>query len=348
MLVAPILFLSPTVLNAKERGPVAMPPAKVVIAGVTSGMVAPQSNFVGTVFYQEISDVASEANGMVEGVSIEEGEEIEKGEVLVKLNQDLLQKTIQATRASYEEMVSDLEKAKIDFKRVDSLFREKLVSEQEYDEHRFIVRGKELKAESLKAEVERLEVELKRIVIRAPFGGVVLKRHADVGEWLSAGSPVATIARSDAVDIVVNVPEEVLRSIQTDQPVRIKSGGKEIRGKVSAIIPKGDIPTRTFPVKIRVENNRSLFEGMEARVTLPAGRKRKSFLVPRDAVMTVSGSTLIFAVVDLKAVMIPVKVTGYDERMAWVDSDKLQEGMKVVIKGNERLRDGQPVDLQMK
>ena len=199
--------------------------------------------------------------------------------------------------------------------------------------------------ESLKAEMERLEAELVRKVIRAPFSGVVLQKRADIGEWLSPGSPVATIARSGVVDIIVNVPEEVLRFVVPGQPVQIESGGQEITGELFTVIPKGDIATRTFPIKIRVQNNRSLLEGMNARVTLPIGKKRKSLIVPRDAVITVPGSTVVFAVTDSKAAMIPVQVTGYDGMMAWVDSDTLRDGMEVVIKGNERLRDGQPVEI---
>lgn len=348
LLVTFILFLSSTILKAQERGTAGIPPAKVVVSGVTSGMVAPQSIFVGTVYYQEVADVASEVNGLVEEVSFEEGERIEKGDVLVKLNADLLQKTIQATRASYEKVITDLEKARIDFKRVESLYKEGLASEQEYDENGFRVKGQEKMAESLKAELERLEAESLRKVIKAPFDGVVLERQANIGEWLSPGSPVATIARSEVVDIVVNVPEEVLRFIRQGQTVRVDSGGEDIKGKVFTIMPKGDVATRTFPVKIRVQNNQSLLEGMEARVTLPVGKNRKSLIVPRDAVITAPGNTVVFAVVDSKARIIPVVVTGYDGMMAWVDSKALHEGMKVVIKGNERLRDSQPVDVLVK
>src|SRR3989304_2798040 len=190
-----ILFLSPAFSDAQEKGPPGIPPAKVVVAAVSSGMVVTQSGFVGTVYYQEVSDVASEVDGLVETVNFEEGRKIEKGEPLVKLNADLLQKTIQAARASYEKVIVDLEKAKIDLQRIERLYREGLAAEQEYDEHRFKVRGSEKMAESLKAEMERLEAGLVRKVIKAPFSGIVLQKKADTGEWLSPGSPVATIAR---------------------------------------------------------------------------------------------------------------------------------------------------------
>ena len=345
VLATVILFLSPAFSDAQEKGPPGIPPAKVVVAAVSSGMVVPQSGFVGTVYYQEVSDIASEVDGLVETVTFEEGKGVKKGEPLVRLNADLLQKTIQATRASYEKVIVDLEKVRIDLQRSERLYKDGLAPEQEYDEQRFRVRGQEKMVESLKAEMERLEAELVRKVIRAPFSGVVLQKRADIGEWLSPGSPVATIARSGVVDIIVNVPEEVLRFVVPGQPVQIESGGQEITGEVFTVIPKGDIATRTFPIKIRVQNNRSLLEGMNARVTLPIGKKRKSLIVPRDAVITLPGLTSVFAVTESKAKMIPVQVTGYDGKMAWVDSDLLGDGMDVVVKGNERLRDGQPVEI---
>ncbi|MCK5139199.1 MAG: biotin/lipoyl-binding protein, partial [Thermodesulfovibrionia bacterium] len=111
-----------------------MPPASVVVSEVTSGMVAPESEFIGTVYYQEVSDLASEVDGLVEAVSFEEGQRVKKGELLVKLSDDLLQKTLQAARASYEEVLSDLERAERELARVDTLYKEELISEQTYDD----------------------------------------------------------------------------------------------------------------------------------------------------------------------------------------------------------------------
>ncbi|MBI5096089.1 MAG: efflux RND transporter periplasmic adaptor subunit [Nitrospirae bacterium] len=193
VLTVVILFLSSAFSDAQEKGPPGIPPAKVIVAAVSSGMVVPQSGFVGTVYYQEVSDIASEVEGLVETVAFEEGKRVKKGEPLVRLNADLLQKTIQATRASYEKVIVDLEKARIDLQRVERLYKDGLAPEQEYDEQRFRVRGQEKMVESLKAEMERLEAELVRKVIRAPFSGVVLQKRANIGEWLSPGSPVATI-----------------------------------------------------------------------------------------------------------------------------------------------------------
>jgi RND family efflux transporter MFP subunit len=340
-----VLFLFVLLSPAQERKTGEMPPAPVVVSEIRTGFVAPEAEFVGTVFFLEVSDVASEVNGRIEAVNFEEGQRLKKGHVLVRLNADLLEKTLKGTKASYEQALSDLEKARSDFQRIENLYQRQVVPEQVYDENRFKVKGLEKKAESLKAEVERLEIELQKKVIHAPFEGVVIKKFVDRGEWLSPGSIVATMARDEIVDIMVDVPEEVMKFIRTGTEVKVKAGGKETRGKIFALIPRGDIATRTFPIKVRMGNSLSLVEGMEARVSLPTGDRKRSLMVPRDAVINPFGQDVIFAIVDSKAALFPVKVIGYQGNMVGLEAEGLRHGMKVAIKGNERLQDGQSVTI---
>jgi len=343
---ASLFFLSFSSSYAQEDKEKGMPPAQVVVSEMILGMIAPEVEFIGTIFYQEVSDVAAEVKGKVEEVLFEEGERIKKGKPLVRLDSALLKKTIESTRASYEQVLADHESARIDMRRVEGLYREGLVAEQVFDEIRFRVKGLEKKAESLKSQIEGLEVELKKKVISAPFGGVVIKKQMDRGEWLEPGGKVATIARDDVVEVIVNVSEDVMRFVKPGIDAKVTAAGKEITGKVSAIVPRGDIQTRTFPVKVRVKNGISLIEGMEARVNLPAGERKKGIIVPRDAVINRFGNNVVFTVSDSKAKMIKVKVISYMGLSAGVESDELKEGMKVVTKGNERLMDGQNVQIQ--
>jgi RND family efflux transporter MFP subunit len=302
-------------LHAQEEESGGPPPAQVVVSEVHSGMVAPENEFIGTVYYQEVSDVASEMDGKVEEVRFEEGQRVKKGDVLVILNSDLL--------------MPDLNKAELDFKRAESLFKDELITEEAYDERRF--------------ELERLRIELNKKTIKAPFSGIVIQEHVDRGEWLSPGDTVATIAKDDEVDILVEVPERVIRAIETGSEVLVKAGGGEVNGKVFAIISRSNISTRTIPVKIRARNSISLFEGMEARVSLSVGMKQQTLTVNRDAVITMFGTTVVFAVIDSQAKMIPVQIVGYQGLQAGIMADGLSEGMNVVVKGNERLQDGQQV-----
>ena len=340
------MLLKPLNIEAQDKLPPGMPPARVVVSGVFSGFIAPENEYIGTVYYQEVSDVAAEVSGLSEEVRFEEGQRVKKGDVLVVISSDLLDKTIRSAKANYEQVLSDLEKERKNLERAELLFREQLLSEQAYDEQRFNVAGLEKRVLSLKSEAERLEVELSKKTVRSPFDGIVIKRHIETGEWLSPGTAVASIGKDDFADVIAEVPEHVIAYIKKGMDARVITGGSEMTGKVFSIVPKGDVSTRTIPVKVRIRNVSGLIEGMQARLILPAGNKEKAMIVPRDAVITVSGKTVLFAVVDAKAKMIPVKVAGYTGMNAGVHGEGLRAGMKVVIKGNERLRDGQQVSIQ--
>ena len=105
------VIFSPPLLwgQEKAKGP---PPASVSVAEVKSGMVAPQSEFIATIFYQEISETASETNGLALDVRFEEGQRVKQGQVLVELGSEILRKRLQAVRSGYEQALSELEIAK--------------------------------------------------------------------------------------------------------------------------------------------------------------------------------------------------------------------------------------------
>ena len=347
------LFLSALLTNLyvtnlwgqdQPKGPL---PAIVSVAPIKSGTLVPQAEFIGTVFYEEVSEVASEVSGLVEEVRFEEGQRIKKNQVLIKLDADILEKQLLATSATYEQALSELEIARIELKRMENLYKTKSISEQAYDEDRFGVKGIEKRVDSIRAEVERIEIELQKKIIRAPFDGVVIKRHVDRGEWLAIGATVAILAKDDVVDIVADVSEKFVPFIQVGMPVKAIINGKEISGSVMAIIPRGDLATRTFPVKIRTPNTQKLIEGMSAKVVLPVGEPRNTLVVPRDAVIAASGQTVVYVVKNAKAQMTPVNVIGYQGLTAGIEGAGLADDMQVVVKGNERLRDGQMVSTSL-
>jgi RND family efflux transporter MFP subunit len=343
LLVYPAFF--PSCLWGQEKSK-ERPPASVSVAKVTNGQVAPQNEFIATIFFQEISDTAAEVSGLVGVVHFEEGQRVKKKQVLVELGSDILRKSIQATTASFEQILSELEIAGIDLKRSKELIKKKSISKQSYDANRYRVIGLEKQAASLKAEVERLEIELEKKIIRAPFDGIVIKRHVDRGEWISEGDTVAIIGKDDTIDIVAEIPERFIQYIKTGMQVSVTANGSNFFGTVIAIVPRGDVATRTFPIKIRTPNEHALIEGMSARVILPTGNVAPALMVPRDAVISKFGQNVVYAVVDAKSNMIPVQIVGYDGLSAGVESRELAEDMLVVVDGNERLQNGQTVAFQ--
>lgn len=332
----------------KDGGNKQPPPAQVVVSVVKTGILAPHAEFTGSVYFSEVSDLSSEVSGRIDEVLFEEGDFVKEGQVLLKMNADILQERVEVKVANYEESRTELEKAKLDLKRIENLYRQDAVAEQTFDDYRYRVTTLEKKTSSLKSEVNQLTVELEKKIIRAPFNGIIIKKFADRGEWLDPGVKIATVAKRSSFDIVVDVPDRIINLIGKGMEVDISAGGRKFKGRVFAIIPMGDIATRTFPVKIRVSTENPLMEGMEAIASLPEGEKRKSFIVPRDAVVSVFGTTALFVVVDSKAQMIPVTIIGFRGLEAGVEGKGLEEGMMVVTKGNERLRPGQAVSVMDK
>ena len=337
------LLPAPLLGQNKPKGP---PPASVSVAQVKTGMVAPQSEFIATIFYQEISETASETSGLATEVRFEEGRRVKKGQILVTLGADILRKRLKAAELKYEQVLSELEIARIDLKRRQALYEKKSISQQAYDENRYRVIGSEKHVASLNAEVEQLAIELEKKIIRAPFDGVVIQRHVDRGEWISEGETVAVIGKDDIVDIVAQLPEQIVQYVRIGMPVTATANGKDFKGTVNAIVPKGDVSTRTFPVKIRTPNTFALIEGMSAKVTMPTGEVKKTLIVPRDAVIAKFDQTVVFTAQDGKATMLPVQVIGFEGLDAGVTSPGLKEGMLVVVDGNERLRNGQAIAFQ--
>lgn len=319
------------------------PPTLVAVAPVARGTTEPMTEFVGTVYYPRVSNVASEVEGRVDEVFFEEGQRVEEGRELIRLNTELLDLSIEGTRGNYEQVLVDIEEADKSLKRIEPLYREGTVSEVAFDEAFFKKRRLEVRGAVLKAELDGQLLEKGKKTILSPFTGIVMKKVAEKGEWVSEGGTAAVIADDREIDVIVDLPSALLGYLDSDRKVKIRTGGKTLSGRFVNFVPKGDITTRTFAVKFRLDNSHGLIEGMEARALIPTDRKTSGLVVPRDAVIDKYGRMVVFLMQEGKAKMVPVTVTGQDGLTTGVTGPGLEAGQTVVVKGNERLRDGQPV-----
>lgn len=203
--------------------------------------------------------------------------------------------------------------------------------------------------------VRLLEDRLKKYRIRAPFDGFVVREHTEEGAWIKQGDPIAEVIDIDPVEIEVYVPAESVRFLRRDMPVTIRVDAipdREFEGVLSRIVPEADMRARTFPVKIRLpnapQNERDLLRpGMLARAGLPTSELAEGLTVPKDAVVfgtnvVPGGGPVVWK--DDSGVARPVSVgvgAGSGERL--IVTGDLAEGDQVVIRGNERLRPGQPL-----
>ncbi len=287
------------------------PASPVVVAKVTSGDMAPQSEFIGTVYFAEISNVASEVEGKVLDIKVTDGQRVKEGDVLVVLSSSLLEKSILRARALAQQAKAQYESAKLENDRVAALFKSRSVAEGEFDSKRLSAEALLHQYEASQSDLAKLLEEAAKKKIRAPYDGIVIDTPVTRGEWISTGSTVVVTARDDLFEVVVNAPKEAFGVVKPGLQVSVVTAGVEIPGEVFAVIPRGDVATRTFPVKIRVKNNGSLAEGMEARVFLPQGLGGMTMIVSRDALISMRGEQVVWVVLDGKAVPMPVYVVGF-------------------------------------
>jgi RND family efflux transporter MFP subunit len=340
-----ILLLGNIGFAAEEKKP-AKPPSLVEVEQLSQGEAEPMLEFVGTVYYARKSNVAAEIEGVVGEVFFEEGYRVKKGDQLVSLESDILDTVITGTRAEYELVLVEIEKAEKELKRREPLFKEGSVSESSYDEYFFESKRLKNRALSIKASLDRLLLEKKKKKIRAPFDSIVMQKNAERGEWVQEGGMVAVVADDSEVDVIVDVPSGILQYLKPGREIEVTAGELKLAGKFLSFVPKGDVATRTFSVKTRLKNPDGLVEGMEASALMPTSSRKDSLLVSRDALVVKFGKNVVFVVDDGKAKMVPVAVQGYSGLMVGIAGPELEAGQQVVVKGNERLFGGEELAIR--
>jgi membrane fusion protein (multidrug efflux system) len=147
---------------------------------------------------------------------------------------------------------------------------------------------------------------------------------------------------------MVPVPERYVPSIKKgDQAVVTFDAlpGDTFQGKIEAVIPQADAGARTFPVRINISNPKGAIKpGMLGRATLPTGNPHKALLVPKDSLVLSGNRKVVYVVIDKTARLVPVETGSAHGPLIEVKGD-LKADLKVVVRGNERLRPGQPVKI---
>jgi RND family efflux transporter MFP subunit len=209
------------------------------------------------------------------------------------------------------------------------------------------------------AEVQRLTEQFDRHTMFAPFDGFVSAEHTEVGQWVMQGDPVAEIVELGYVDVEIAVVEDYIAALSTSVmgQVEVPSlAGRTFPGQVAVINPQADDRARTFPVKVRVENQLEgshpvLKAGLFARVTLPVGKPIPRTLVPKDAVVLGGPQPMVFLADTSggKTVVRPVPVTLGPATGAWIAIEgPVKPGDQIIVEGNERVRPGQEIRPEVK
>ena len=334
-------------LYLEAQGPPGTPPAQVRYTQAREHTLRRSLALPGSVEARTTSTVASSVAGLVVEFPAKEGLRVEAGQKLAQLRTTTQQIQLTSQKASLREAEARLKLAETRLKRARELFQQGIIAQQEADDAQSEFNAWQGRVDSLTAEVARIEDEIERCTIIAPFGGVVTRELTEVGQWVITGGPVVSLLAIDEVEIRIEVPERYFSSIRVgvNTSVTFESlPGLVLQGRVISVIPQADAQSRTFPAKVLVSNRSGrIGAGMLAAVSFPAGETYRATMIPKDAVVTRGPRQFVYRVNGDNTVEELAVETGSGAG-AWIEvRGGVLAGDKVVTRGNERLRPGQPV-----
>lgn len=281
----------------------------------------------------EVKVYARTAN-RVTALQVEEGDRVEKGDVLVKLEDDI-QKT------QFEKAQSTLEKARREFERSRALHEQKLISDQAFSDIQFEVRQKELALEDARRELEYTSVV-------APIGGTVTRRMVKAGDLVGLNMHLFDLVAFESIVARVHVPERELPRLAVGQPVRVTSTalpGHATVGYIQRIAPIVETKTGTVKVTVAFKDVGPLRPGMYVRTEIVTATNDDALLLSKRALVLDSDQTFVFRVgADRRAQRLLVEPRIADD-LHVEPVGGFAEGDRIVVAGQTGLRDGALVRL---
>lgn len=249
------------------------------------------------------ADVIAKVAGEVREILVEEGDDVEEGQVLARLDGDRL-------RLELSESEARLRKMQRDYQRNTELSEQGLISEGDFEKIRFDM-------EALQASHNLASLELDYTQIRAPISGVISERYVKRGNTLSVDDPAFRVTSLDPLVSYLHVPEREFQNIRAGQPVGLDIdalSGPAVIASVTRVSPIVDPDTGTFKITIEIsDEERRIKPGMFARIGVVYDTHGNALQVPRSAIIEELGESSVFVVEDGIAIRKAV-TTGFSDR----------------------------------
>lgn len=331
------VVLCAPVIAQDAKGP---PPAPVVVAVAESRMLAPITWYPGTVISRNRARVAAEVQGRLVWVA-DIGAVIAEGEVVARLDDALFRQALAENEAAVSRERARLTYLDAQVKRLEKLVTQNTATRSRLDEavaERDVARS-ELRA--VRARVALTGERLERTRIKAPFAGIVTERSRQSGEWAESGDTVVRIVDAESLEVQLWIPVAALAFVREGSELTLESNPSRIAGKVRTIVPVGDNRSRLYELRLGIDD-RSWPVGQDVRVAIPTAAARSVVAIPRDALVLRRDGAAVYRV-DENDLADRVAVNPGIAQGDLIEVDGIAAGDRVVIRGGERLRPGQPV-----
>ena len=342
-------------------------------AGTAAGAVLQATGYITA---RRQATVSTQITGTLTQVLIEEGDRVQKGQVIARLEDSALraglnvaQANISSAQAQVAQAQAQLTQATADMRRQDELAASGMLSKQAAEQARTVVasyaaqlEARRREADATRAQLAQAQVNFDYTIVRAPFAGVVTVKAAQVGEIvspLSAGggftrTGVGTIVDMESLEVDVDVNEAYIGQVKADMPAEAVLDAYpdwKVPAHVIAIVPSADRGKATVKVRVALEQKDArMVPDMGVRVsflgskpTAAPTRVPKGVLVPPQAVAQRDGQSVVFVVTDGKVQQRVVKPAAQDVGSMKLLPDAVKAGERVVLSPPAALRDGAEV-----
>lgn len=333
----------------------------------------------GYVTARRQATVSAQITGTLSEVLIEEGDHVEKGQVLARLeesayraNLDAAKANVKVAQAQVEQLRAQLTQARADARRQDALVVRGLVARQDVEQARTSVKSyaaqvnaQRRQVEAAQAQAAAAQVNFDYTVVRAPFAGVVTEKAAQVGEIvspLSAGggftrTGVGTIVDMSSLEVDVDVNEAYIGRVRSAMPAEAVLDAYPdwtIPAHVIAIVPAADRGKATIKVRVALEHmDPRIVPDMGVRVSFLENKPRvangapRGVLVPASAIVRRDGHNVVFTIANDKATQHRVTPAPHDHGdMKLLTTDAVNAGDSVVVSPPAILRDGSAIRMK--
>ncbi|MFQ5768058.1 MAG: efflux RND transporter periplasmic adaptor subunit [Acidobacteriota bacterium] len=283
--------------------------------------------------------VTARTHGVIRALLVEEGDQVEEGQILARLEKD--EQEIAFRRAQAVE-----ETLKREFSRTTHLHEQGLISQEKFETVRRNYEDAQ-QAASLAA------LELSRTEIRSPFAGTILARYLDLGATVHDGTSIYEVADLSPLFADINVPERNLAALKVGQQVRltVDASGRRLTARIQRIAPAVDPTTGTVKVTLAMAEAPGVRPGAFVRADIVTDTHPQALVVPRKALVAQGNRWHLFRLADENRVQQVEVKTGFEEgdrgaiAAVLTGASPLQEGTPVGVAGAPALSDGARVRL---
>lgn len=321
-------------------------PAIVEVADIEADTLRVDRRFLGEVRSARTASLAAGGAGEVVRVTVREGDAVTRNEVVVQLDDAIVRRRLAQSQAALEQTQVQLAQAERDAARLATLASDGYSATSESEQLQARRDSLVAALAGQRAEVARLREEVDQHRVRAAFDGTVAQRLVDPGDWVQPGQAVVEVVSGEAREVFVRVPSTVLDELSDDPDIELTRAGESINGQIGGIVGALDPRSRTALLRILPDTSPDwLRDGDTVDVSLTLQRTTEGVVIPTDAIVYGVAGARVIRVKDGKAEPIDIIVHARSGDRALVETDKLAVGDQIVVRGNERVRPGQPLEV---